>query len=214
MLAGMAAPYAVPAGTHRTEETISRSRFLATLARAPDEDAARSVLDAVRAEFPEATHHCWAYVVGPPGSTARIGMSDAGEPHGTAGRPMLDVLLHADVGDVVAVVTRWYGGVKLGKGGLARAYGGAVQRALATLPRVERVTWLTGTLDLDYGDVDAVQRLLERLDGEIRAEHYASGVRYELAVPEHARAAFDAALADATAGRARMAWNAEPSAAG
>jgi uncharacterized YigZ family protein len=209
-LAGMTASYAVPARQHRTEATISRSRFLATLAPAPDEPTARAVVDAVRADFPDATHHCWAYVVGPPGSTARIGMSDAGEPHGTAGRPMLDVLLHAEVGDVVAVVTRWYGGVKLGKGGLARAYGGAVQGALATLPRAERVTWRPGRLALEYGDVDVARRLIEHAGGEIRAEHYGADVRYDLAVPERAAADFAAALADATAARARLSWSADP----
>ncbi|MEX0891200.1 MAG: YigZ family protein [Gemmatimonadota bacterium] len=205
----MAATYPMPAGAHRAEETVSRSRFLATLAPAPDEDAARAVVDAVRAEFPDATHHCWAYVVGPPGSTARVGMSDAGEPHGTAGRPMLDVLLHGEVGDVVAVVTRWYGGVNLGKGGLVRAYGGAVQRALATLPRAERVTWRQATVTLAYTDVDALQRLLETLGGEIRDERYGADVRYEVALPERAADRFAAELADATAGRARVSWRVE-----
>src|SRR5690606_17190774 len=126
--------YPIPAATHRTEQTIQRSRFIATLAHAPTVDAARARIDDVRAGFPDATHNCWAFLAGPPGSTAHVGFSDAGEPHGTAGRPMLDVLLHSGIGEVAAVVTRYYGGVKLGKGGLVRAYGGAVQHALATLP--------------------------------------------------------------------------------
>jgi hypothetical protein len=111
------APYRVPAGEHRARDEISRSRFVTTLAPAPSLAEAHAFVARVRAEFPDATHNCWAFVVGPPGSTGRVGLSDAGEPHGTAGRPMLTALLHSGVGDVAAVVTRYYGGTKLGTGG-------------------------------------------------------------------------------------------------
>ena len=130
----MSARYPIPARTHRVEEEIQRSRFITTLAHTPTLDEARAFVQQMKAEFGDASHNCWAYVVGPPGSSAQIGMSDDGEPHGTAGKPMLTVLLHADVGDVTAVVTRYFGGTKLGKGGLVRAYSGGVQQALATLP--------------------------------------------------------------------------------
>src|SRR5215217_5406636 len=133
--------YLIPAERHRTHEEIERSKFVTTVAPAPTIDDAQAFLAAMRAEFPDATHNCWAYVVGPPGSTTRIGMSDDGEPHGTAGRPMLTMLLHGGLGDVAAVVTRYYGGTKLGTGGLVRAYGGAVQEALLGLPRAERVEY-------------------------------------------------------------------------
>src|SRR6185312_17010598 len=126
--------YLVPAARHRAEQTISRSRFICTVDRVSSADTAQRFLREMNDEFPDATHNCWAYLVGPPGSTDRIGMSDAGEPHGTAGRPMLTVLQHSGIGDVAAVVTRYYGGAKLGTGGLVKAYGGAVQHALATLP--------------------------------------------------------------------------------
>src|SRR5690606_7146777 len=107
----------------------------------------------LRAEYPDATHNCWAFVAGPPGDTASIGMSDAGEPHGTAGRPMLDVLLHSDVGEVVAVVTRYFGGTKLGTGGLVRAYGGAVQHALAELPTTLHVERTRLAFTTGYAEV-------------------------------------------------------------
>ena len=138
--------YPVPAGVHRVETEVRRSRFVATLAPVATVDEAHAFVRAMNDEFADATHNCWAFVVGPPGSTARIGMSDAGEPRGTAGRPMLTALLHGGVGDVAAVVTRWYGGTKLGTGGLARAYAGAVVEALAALPRAERVE--RATLDV------------------------------------------------------------------
>src|SRR5512146_1043212 len=133
--------YPIPARAHRTQEEIKRSRFITTLGAAATAEAASEFVALVTAEFPDATHNCWAFVAGPPGSTDRIGMSDAGEPHGTAGRPMLNALLHGRVGDIVAVVTRYYGGTKLGTGGLVRAYAGCVQHALETLPTTERVEW-------------------------------------------------------------------------
>ena len=154
-----ASRYFVPAGTHRVADEIRRSRFITTLARAASVAEAQLFIQQVRDEFPDATHHCWAYVVGPPGTTAQIGMSDDGEPHGTAGRPMLNALLHADVGDVAAVVTRYYGGTNLGTGGLVRAYGGGVIRALETLPRIERIAFVAVSVALDYARVSAFEQI-------------------------------------------------------
>jgi uncharacterized YigZ family protein len=158
----------------------------------------------MRAEFPDATHNCWAYVAGPPGSTRAIGMSDAGEPHGTAGRPMLDVLLYSGIGEVAAVVTRYYGGVKLGKGGLVRAYGGAVQYALESLPTVLRTPTRAVQVTVDYQDVEMLRRLSEQHGAEVAAEEYAADVTYTLLLPLSTASAFTSALADGTAGRARM----------
>src|SRR5215203_6291897 len=95
--------YPIPAGEHRTRDEISRSRFIATVAPAATVEEAQAFVARIRAEFPDATHNCWAFLVGPPGSTGRVGMSDDGEPHGTAGRPMLSGLVHAQVGDIAAV---------------------------------------------------------------------------------------------------------------
>lgn len=202
--------YAVPAGSHRVEEVIDRSRFIATLGCAADLRAARSFMDSIRAEFADATHHCWAYVIGPPGSTAAIGMSDAGEPHGTAGRPMLDVLLHSGVGDIAAVVTRYYGGVKLGRGGLMRAYGGCVQRALETMPRGRRVERLELDVTVGYADVDALRRLLHDVDAEVVEERYEDVVRYRLDVPAALADGFEQLLADRSAGRAQVTRTSSP----
>jgi len=135
------ARYPVPAADHRVEQTIERSRFVCTVRRVDSPGAAQSFIREMSAEFADASHNCWAYVAGPPGSTNVIGMSDAGEPHGTAGRPMLTVLLHSGVGEIAAVVTRYFGGTKLGTGGLVKAYGGIVQLALESLPLAERVDY-------------------------------------------------------------------------
>ena len=196
--------YRVPAGTARTEDVIQGSRFIATLGRAATAEAARAFIDALRAEFPDATHNCWAYVAGPPGSTASIGMSDAGEPHGTAGRPMLDVLLHSGVGEVVAVVTRYFGGTKLGPGGLVRAYGGAVQHALAELATTLHVERTRVTVTTGYAEVTQLRRLLADYDAADVSEAYSDVVRIVAAVPTARLAAFERAVAELSAGRAEI----------
>jgi uncharacterized YigZ family protein len=194
--------YPVPAATHRIEHEISRSRFITTIGRASTVEEAQSFIRAVAAEFRDATHNCWAYVVGPPGETGRIGMSDDGEPHGTAGRPMLHALLHASVGDVAAVVTRYYGGTKLGTGGLVRAYGGGVQAALATLPAAERIDYTTLTVVVDHARVPAVRQICAEHEAEIVRQEYAELARFELRLPEGNAGRFRAAVLDATRGGA------------
>jgi len=196
--------YPIPAGRHRAETEVRRSRFIATLAPAPTVEAAREFIAEIRAEFPDATHNCWAYVVGPPGSTAQVGMSDDGEPHGTAGRPMLHALLHSGVGDIAAVVTRYFGGVKLGTGGLVRAYAGSVQAALETMPRTERVRRAELDVVVDYAAVGALQRLLPALDATITAEEYGADVRYRIRLPESGVARLRAEVTALTGGRGRV----------
>jgi uncharacterized YigZ family protein len=195
------ARYTVPGDRHRTQVTIERSRFICTVARVSSPEEAQGFIRELNAEFPDATHNCWAYVVGPPGSTSRVGMSDDGEPHGTAGRPMLTVLLHSGVGDVAAVVTRYYGGVKLGTGGLVKAYGGAVQQALATLPRAERIELVELTVRFAFPVIDRVRQLLPAYEAEVVAEEYGTEVEYRLRLPRSRSAALTASLLDATRGQ-------------
>lgn len=200
----MSARYPVPAARHRVEEEIRRSRFITTVRRAPDPEAARRFVAEISAEFADATHHCWAYVAGPPGDTARIGMSDDGEPRGTAGRPMLAQLLHGGVGEIVAVVTRYYGGVKLGRGGLGRAYSSGVQRALETLPLASRIHVRTRLLRLEYADVDPVFRLLDELGVRRLEEDFSGEVRLRLGIPDDRLETLDRRLAELTGGRAEL----------
>ena len=207
------ARYPVPAARHRVEQTIDRSRFICTLARVDSADAAHAFVREVSAELAGATHHCWAFVAGPPACTNRVGMSDDGEPHGTAGRPMLTVLLHSGVGEVAAVVTRHYGGVKLGTGGLARAYGGTVQLALETLARAERVDYAWLTVGFGYASIAAVQQILAASGAEIDATAYDADVRYDVRVPRGRLDGLRAALADATRGEARAEERMAPPAA-
>lgn len=134
------------AGVHETE--VNRSRFLCALAPAATEQEAQAFIASVRKEHADATHNCWAYVIGADASAQKA--SDDGEPGGTAGVPMLQMLLRRDMRYVVAVVTRYYGGVKLGAGGLIRAYGGAVGEALDTLGTLTRRRFRLATVTVDH----------------------------------------------------------------
>ncbi len=185
--------YRSPAGEARAEIREKGSRFLALLGPAADEEAARARLAAVAREHPDATHHCWAWRLGDP---PRERSSDAGEPAGTAGVPILQVLRGAGLSDVVAVVVRWYGGTKLGKGGLARAYAGATRDALPLLPVALRVPTERLALRVPYEKVGAVKRLVHPPEVELEGEEYGAEARLVLAVHEGRVAALRDALAD------------------
>lgn len=194
--------YPIPGATHRVEEVIRRSRFITTVGHAPTVEDARAFVAARRDEFSDASHNCWAYLVGPPGSTGQVGMSDDGEPHGTAGRPMLMGLEHSGVGDIVAVVTRYFGGTLLGKGGLVKAYGGGVQLALASLPLSERIPSIGLQVVVDYSTVTPMQRLLPQFEILAQDEQYELDVTYSLTLPVEQLEPLIAAITELTNGQA------------
>jgi uncharacterized YigZ family protein len=195
----------MPAGRHDTELVIDRSRFRCAIAPAPSIEEAQAFIRTLQKEAPDATHHCWAYLVGPPGSTDRIGLSDDGEPHGTAGRPMFTVLQHSGVGDCVAVVTRYYGGIKLGTGGLVKAYSAAVQQTLETLPRTLKVARVQMVAHLGYGALTAVRLLLPTYEAELLAEWFTDMVTLTLRCPEEQGEPLQQALRDLTRGQVTFA---------
>lgn len=198
------ARYPVPAGPYRAQHEIRRSRFITTVDRVATVAEADAFVRRIAAEFPDANHNCYAFVVGPPGSTGYVGMSDDGEPHGTAGRPILTVLLHSGLGDVAAVVTRYFGGTKLGTGGLVRAYSGCVQQTLAEAPRGERVALVSLVVGVEYAAAPAVAHLFATHEVEVEAERYTDAVEYDLRLPRAGEEAFRQAVQDATRGRARI----------
>jgi uncharacterized YigZ family protein len=196
--------YLIPSSAHRVEEVIQKSRFITAAAHAPDADSAQAFLVQIREEFPDATHHCWAFIAGPPGNTISIGMSDDGEPHGTAGRPMLNTLLHSEVGEIVAVCVRYYGGTKLGTGGLTRAYSGGVKSVLHTLPTQEKVERVTLEIRVDYEAVDPLKRLLQEVEGLVEEDEYGAEVRFRVGVPREAVKSLEEKLAGITRGQGRI----------
>lgn len=204
----MTGGYPIPARTTRIEIRIENSRFIATIGEARTVEAARAFVEYVRETFRDATHNVYAFRVGH-GPSVTEGMSDDGEPAGTAGRPALTVLRGADVGDVVVVVTRYFGGTKLGTGGLVRAYTEAVQEALAALPRARRVERRVGTLDTPYALYEPVKRLVEAEGGRISDEAFAGEVTLSVVFPADACASFDAALQELSSGQLSVRWEAE-----
>ena len=202
MVADSKERYLIPAETHRVEQEIQRSRFIATIAHCSTREEAESFLRAIRQEFPDATHNCWAFQLGAPGSQQHIGMSDDGEPHGTAGRPMLTILTPCGIGEIAAVVTRYFGGTKLGTGGLARAYSGSVKLALESLPTTERIDWCQLAVTIDYPILDQFRLLLTPHEAVTESEQFTDRVRYILQLPAENLAAFRRAVTELTSGRA------------
>lgn len=195
-------PAAGPERPHCTELLIRRSRFLAQCAHAPGPEAARAFAESVRRLRAGAAHNCWAYAAGAPGQTARIGSSDDGEPHGTAGRPLLQVLLHSGIGEICMVVTRWFGGIKLGTGGLVRAYQDSARENLATLALTEKVPLAELALTVEYMHLDGLRRLLPAHEARLTAENYQLAAHLRVSLPQEQVAAFEKALARLTNGAA------------
>jgi uncharacterized YigZ family protein len=169
------------------------SRFLARVAPAATIEAAKAAVAALSARHPDATHVVFAWRVGWPAAERA---SDAGEPAGTAGPPVLRELRAAGLADVVAVVVRWYGGTKLGKGGLARAYAGVVRDALDGLASRERRPAIVLEVEAPHERVGALKRLVRPGRVELVEERYAERARLRFEVALEARAGFESALAE------------------
>jgi uncharacterized YigZ family protein len=193
----------VPAAPARTEIRVVNSRFIASAGPSASVEAARAFIAGIRAELPDASHHVYAYIVGH-AATTTLGMSDDGEPSGTAGRPVMAVLRGSGLGDVVLVVTRYFGGTLLGTGGLVHAYGDAAKAVLALLPRAEKIERGELTISIGYGVFDQARRLIAAHAGAVVDEDFAAEVTLRVLMPQTEIAAFTAALGTATAGQARV----------
>ncbi|WP_367136630.1 MULTISPECIES: YigZ family protein [Streptomyces] len=187
-------------GVHEIE--ISKSRFICALAPAATEEEAQAFVARIRKEHPTARHHCFAYVLGADGSVQKA--SDDGEPGGTAGVPMLQMLVRREVRYAVAVVTRYFGGVKLGAGGLIRAYGGVVGEALDVLGTVTRQRFRLASVTVDHQRAGRLENDLRATGRAVREVSYGADVRIEVGLPEADVEGFRAWLADTTAGTARL----------
>lgn len=172
-----------PAGrTFMYEEEIKRSRFIALARRAHDEGQARAFIDEVRADYPDARHHCSAYYFQVPGSNPVERSSDDGEPSGTAGKPMLDVVKGSGLSDVVVVVVRYFGGVKLGAGGLVHAYSGATSGVLDTIVPVTRSLRELYAVEVPHTEAGKVEAELRNRGVVVVDTAYAAAVTLTVAV--------------------------------
>ncbi|ANQ20164.1 YigZ family protein [Vibrio natriegens] len=165
-------PYLIPAQPTQFEEEIKKSVFITYLAHTPSVDAAKAFVEQVKTKHADARHNCWGFVAGRPEDSMKWGFSDDGEPSGTAGKPILAQLSGSGVGEITAVVTRYSGGIKLGTGGLVKAYGGGVQQALRQLQTIEKKITTKLRLALDYGFMPIAQSIMPQFGVvEVDAEY-------------------------------------------
>lgn len=183
------------------EIIVLNSRFIASLSPAATVEEARVFIQQIKARYPDASHHVPAFVIGS-GSSVTAHCSDDGEPSGTAGRPALAVLQGSGIGDTVVVVTRYFGGTKLGKGGLVRAYGDAVRNVLAVTPLARIVQTDVIEIKVAYPHYEPVKRLLAAHQAMIEEELFTEDVTLFARVLADHSSALQKAIIEITAGRA------------
>ncbi|HEY9293439.1 MAG TPA: YigZ family protein [Microlunatus sp.] len=196
------ASYETITGSVEAEYEDRRSRFICRLTPAADEETARAAISEVRTLRWDARHHCTAFVLGPDRATRRS--SDDGEPSGTAGAPILQSLIGSGLTDLVAVVTRYFGGTLLGSGGLVRAYGTATRLALDAVVRRRFVQADLVRVVADHGDAPRLENELRELGVEVIKIDYAARVTLQLAVLDHQAARVAALVASITHGRSEV----------
>ena len=167
--------YPIPAAETRIEIEVKKSRFIATAVPVFSIDEAKDFIKRIKAEFADASHNVPAYQIGF-GASTTAHCNDDGEPSGTAGRPMLAVVQGSGLGDVAVVVTRYFGGTKLGTGGLVRAYSDATKAVLAALPLAEKVPTYTVMLALPYTHLERIRLLIEGHNGRLLDEEFAADI--------------------------------------
>ena len=192
--------YPVPAHEIRRELIVSNSRFISTLGPVFSVEEAKAFIARIKAEFPDATHNVPVYLVGH-GDSETAHCSDAGEPSGTAGRPALAVLRGSGLGDVAVVVTRYFGGTKLGTGGLVRAYSDAVRLVAEAVPRAEKVLTSTIMLAFPYTYLERVRLLVAAHSGTVLDEEFTTEVTLTARLKVEHLPAFQASLSDLTKGK-------------
>ena len=199
ILLSMSKRYPIPDGESRIELQVKNSRFIGRAGYTPTIEAAKAFIEQVKREESGLTHAVYAFAVGH-GASVTHGMSDAGEPSGTAGRPALAVVKGSGLGDVTVVIIRYFGGTKLGTGGLVKAYTEAAQLALAELAVAEKIERQTVQIIVPYSFYEQCKRLVETHQGQIEAEEFATEVAMRLTFTVDELPAFQSALAEATRG--------------
>ena len=177
------ASYHIPSNLAVSEETIKKSRFISLIAHTPGREAAQVFIQSVRQQHPDARHHCWAFIAGSPNDAQKWGFSDDGEPSGTAGKPILARLQGCGYGEICAVIVRYSGGIKLGTGGLVRAYGGGTAAALANLETVLKVPQTELRFSCQYDQLADIQHIISSYEGELLNTDYGSNLSLTLNIP-------------------------------
>ncbi|RUO34489.1 YigZ family protein [Aliidiomarina soli] len=172
------------------ELVIKKSRFIGWAAPAATREEALQWVAKAQQDYPDARHHCWAYLLGRPEVATHAAANDDGEPSGTAGKPMLNVIQHKGIGNVVVIAIRYFGGIKLGAGGLLRAYSGTAERVLSQLPTTEQQSMTALDVRCDFAHEQVVRHFLEQHQGQLVDIRYSDRVQMRLEIPDTAHPAF------------------------
>lgn len=175
--------YLIPAEPVMFTEEIKKSRFITLLQHTDGVDDAKQFIQSVKDEYPDARHHCWAFVAGRPDDSQKLGFSDDGEPTGTAGKPIIAQLLGSEIGEITAVVVRYFGGIKLGTGGLVRAYGNGVQQSLKLLITRIKVPQVLCEITCDYSFINQIELLVRQVEGTVITSDFGADVTLRISIP-------------------------------
>jgi uncharacterized YigZ family protein len=193
----------IPGGEARVEIVIDRSRFIASAGPALSIDEARDFIHRIKMEFPDASHNVPVFIIGH-GNVVTVHCTDDGEPSGTAGRPALAILQGSELGDVVVVITRYFGGIKLGTGGLVRAYSDAMREVLKKLPRAEKAATVDVMAVIPYNLLERVRLAVSDRHGIVLDEEFAADVTITIRLREPHFASFMENLENLSRGSASV----------
>ena len=204
----VSADYMIPSKAICVEQEIKRSRFIVNIGHAEHKADAQTFIQEISAQYLDARHNCWAYIAGHPIESIERGFSDAGEPSGTAGKPMLNVLQHKasneSIGEIVVVVSRYFGGIKLGAGGLVRAYSSSVQLAFDELPLKKVIATIAAEVCFPYALESQVRHWLEKYNVEICSLSYEKQAKMTLLVPLNIKNDLKSIISDKTQGKVNI----------
>jgi uncharacterized YigZ family protein len=178
--------YSIPAQCAEAEIEIKKSRFIALAKHISNRESGMDWLNQVKTSYPDARHHCWAYLIGSPSCPTNAGMSDDGEPSGTAGKPILAILQHKAVGDIMVIVVRYFGGIKLGAGGLTRAYSQAAQSVMSKLMIQNLIPMQRLRIACDYAQEQRIRHWVAQHQGAIIEVNYDEPISIEINLPQTA----------------------------
>lgn len=162
---------------------IKKSDFITYAYPVTSREQAMFHVEQLREKYADARHHCWAYIIGDPNNTTSAGFDDDGEPNGTAGRPILNVLQHKNIGNVIVIVVRYFGGIKLGAGGLTRAYAGSAQAAVDEMQLTPYVPMTQVQIAADFANESQVRYVVEDMGGSIGEVTYSKAVTLTVSLP-------------------------------
>jgi len=200
----MSSSYNIPANNISVEQEIKRSRFVTDIAHAEHKTDALEFIQQIKRKQADARHHCWAYIAGHPIASIERASSDAGEPQGTAGKPMLNVLQHKNIGEIVVVTSRYFGGIKLGAGGLVRAYSSSVQQAIDALPLCRHTITINAVLRTPFSLENNMRHLLAIMHIPIQHCDYQHDVSMHIAIEKGTESILAKAIQDKSAAQAEL----------